>query len=146
MIFFRFKIFSVCHRYQRHRWCTLNCEYLREFSKKFEMALMVFSGAWGKLIHEKKQKLKIWWHCPFKIYLLADSAAFHCNKQQIFMFKCFITTYLSIFLLSYTHHELLQIRTVPVESPNTARMASSLPLSHNISSLRVACTDFVLFL
>jgi hypothetical protein len=24
-------------------------------------------GAWGKLIHEKKQKSKISWHCPFKL-------------------------------------------------------------------------------
>jgi hypothetical protein len=44
----------------------LSCEYLREFSKKFETALLVNSGAWGKLIHEKKQKSKISWHCPFK--------------------------------------------------------------------------------
>jgi hypothetical protein len=27
--------------------------------KKFEMALMIYSGAWGKLIHEKNQKSKI---------------------------------------------------------------------------------------
>ncbi len=26
---------------------------------------MVFSGAWGKLIHEKKKSRKISWHCPF---------------------------------------------------------------------------------
>jgi hypothetical protein len=32
----------------------LSCEYLRKFSKKFETALLVYSGAWGKLIHEKK--------------------------------------------------------------------------------------------
>jgi hypothetical protein len=44
---------------QRHRWSTFSCEYLREFSKKFETALMVYSGAWGKLIHEKNQKQKI---------------------------------------------------------------------------------------
>jgi hypothetical protein len=31
----------------------LTCEYLREFSKKFEMILMLLSGAWGKVIHEK---------------------------------------------------------------------------------------------
>ncbi len=48
-----------------HRWQTLSCEYLREFLKKFETALMVYSGAWGKLIQEKKQKSKISWHCPF---------------------------------------------------------------------------------
>jgi hypothetical protein len=29
---------------------------LREFSKKFEMTLMLFSGAWGKMIHEKNLK------------------------------------------------------------------------------------------
>ncbi len=38
---------------------TLNCEYLREFSKKFEMILMLFSEAWGKVIHEKNLKQKI---------------------------------------------------------------------------------------
>jgi hypothetical protein len=64
------KIFSICLRCQRHRWCTLNCEYLREFSKKFEMALMVYSEPWEKLIHEKKQKLKIPGHCPFKVRIV----------------------------------------------------------------------------
>jgi hypothetical protein len=29
------------------------------FRKKFETALMVYSGAWGKLIHEKTQKQNI---------------------------------------------------------------------------------------
>jgi hypothetical protein len=38
---------------------NLSCEYLREFSKKFETALMIYSRAWGKLIHEKNQKQKI---------------------------------------------------------------------------------------
>jgi hypothetical protein len=38
---------------------------LEEFSKKFEMALMGYSGALGKLIHEKNLKSKISWHCPF---------------------------------------------------------------------------------
>jgi hypothetical protein len=37
----------------------LSCEYLREFSKKFETILMEYSGARGKLIHEKNQKQKI---------------------------------------------------------------------------------------
>ncbi len=31
---------------------------------------MVYSGAWGKLIHEKNQKSKISWHCPFKSVVL----------------------------------------------------------------------------
>jgi hypothetical protein len=42
-----------------HRWCTLTCEYLRKFLKKFEMILMLLSGAWGKMIHEKNLKQKI---------------------------------------------------------------------------------------
>ncbi len=56
---------KVDHRYQRHRWSTLICEYLREFSKKFETVQMGYSGAGGKLIHEKNLKQKISWHCPF---------------------------------------------------------------------------------
>jgi hypothetical protein len=31
---------------------------LREFSKKFETARMVFSGAWGGPIHEKKPEVE----------------------------------------------------------------------------------------
>jgi hypothetical protein len=33
--------------------------YLREFSKKFEMSIMLFSWAWGKMIHEKIMKQKV---------------------------------------------------------------------------------------
>ncbi len=39
--------------------CTLTCKYLCEFSKKFEMTLMLLSEAWGKMINEKNQKQKI---------------------------------------------------------------------------------------
>ncbi len=49
-------IFTICHRC---RWQTLNREYLREFSKKFDTVLMDYSGAGGKLIHKKNQKQKI---------------------------------------------------------------------------------------
>ncbi len=35
--------------------------------------LQIYSGALGKLIHEKKLKLKISWHCPFKL-------SFACTK------------------------------------------------------------------
>jgi hypothetical protein len=38
---------------------TFTCEYLREFSKKFETVLMGYSGAGGKLIHEINQKQNI---------------------------------------------------------------------------------------
>jgi hypothetical protein len=36
-------------------------------SKKIETALMVYSGAWGKLIHEKKPEVENFVaFCPFK--------------------------------------------------------------------------------
>jgi hypothetical protein len=38
---------------------TLTCEYLREFSKKLKIILTLLSGAWGKVIHEKNLKQKI---------------------------------------------------------------------------------------
>ncbi len=44
----------------------LSCKYIRKFSKKIKTALMVYSGAWGKLIHGKNLKSKISWHYPFK--------------------------------------------------------------------------------
>ncbi len=34
-------------------------EYLREFSKKFEMVLTWYSGAWGTLIYEKKSRVRL---------------------------------------------------------------------------------------
>ncbi len=57
---------KICRRCCWYRWSTLTCEYLREFSKKFKTVLLGYSGAGGKLIHEKNQKQKISWHCPFK--------------------------------------------------------------------------------
>ena len=57
---------QICRGYHWHRWSTFSCKYLREFSKKLGTALMVYSGAWRKLIHEKNQKQKISWHCPCK--------------------------------------------------------------------------------
>jgi hypothetical protein len=52
------KIFVICHRCQRHRWSTLCCEYLCDFWIKFEMVLMGYSGAGGKLIHKKTRSKK----------------------------------------------------------------------------------------
>ncbi len=37
---------------------AVTCEYLSEFSQKFETALMGYSRAWGKLIHEKKPEVE----------------------------------------------------------------------------------------
>ncbi len=52
--FFLLKIFSICHRCQRHWWCPLNCEYLRKFLKKFEAVLMV----WGETDSRKKPEVE----------------------------------------------------------------------------------------
>jgi hypothetical protein len=47
--------------------CTLSCEYLREFSKKFETpALNGIIRGFGELIFVENLKSKISWHCPFK--------------------------------------------------------------------------------
>ncbi len=61
----RYSQVKVHLRYQGHRWqiCTLSCKYFRKWSKKFKIALMGYSGPWGKLIHEKNLKSKISWHC-----------------------------------------------------------------------------------
>jgi hypothetical protein len=48
----------------------LSCEYLREFYKKFETVLMEYSGAGGKLIHEKNQKQKSRDTVPLSIFYL----------------------------------------------------------------------------
>ena len=79
--FFCLKIFSIC---------TLSREYLREFSKTFEMAVMVYSHAWGKLIHEKKQKSKISWHCPFKrIWIRFTCVLLFHYKISLLFFRLF---------------------------------------------------------
>ncbi len=60
------KIFSICHLCQRHLWCTLSCDYLREFSKKFETALWDTEGLGGNWFMKKNLMSKISCHCPFK--------------------------------------------------------------------------------
>ncbi len=71
---------QICHRCRWHRWCTLTCKYLREFSKKIKMILMLFSGAWGKVIHEKNLKQKILWHCPWAFQGCAQINVLHINR------------------------------------------------------------------
>jgi hypothetical protein len=46
---------QICHWCQR---CTLSWEYFRGFSNKFELALIGYSGAWGKMFHEKKHEVE----------------------------------------------------------------------------------------
>ncbi len=84
---------QICHRCRWHRWCTLTWEYLREFSKKFEMIQMLLSGAWGKVIHEKNLKQKISWHCPFnslRVHSVYAESNFDCvlvKKLKLYLFS-----------------------------------------------------------
>ncbi len=52
---------------------------------------MEYSGAGGKLIHEKNQKQKISWHCPFKVgsrYCTVYSrTAASCDSELINYYK-----------------------------------------------------------
>ncbi len=38
---------------------------------------MEYSGAGGKLIHEKNQKQKISWHCPFELIIFTNFKNFN---------------------------------------------------------------------
>ncbi len=51
-----------------NKWCTFSCEYFREFSKKFEMAIMGYrySELWGNWFLKKTWSRKISWHCSLK--------------------------------------------------------------------------------
>jgi hypothetical protein len=66
--------FAICRSNKRNlqtrisqKFADLSCKYFCAFLNKFETALMGYSGAWRELIHEKNLKLKISWHCPFKL-------------------------------------------------------------------------------
>jgi hypothetical protein len=54
------------------------------FQKKFKLTLLLFSGAWGKIIHEK-----ISWHCPFKLkmYFWSNTANNFHARALIDVFK-----------------------------------------------------------
>jgi hypothetical protein len=52
---------------------------------------MEYSGAGGKLIHEKNQKQKISWHCPFKDVTKLDQEYFSPEKTQTEFKKSFLS-------------------------------------------------------
>ncbi len=89
---------QVCHRCQQHKgnwWKNLppvsltpvvHLDYFREFSKKFEMILMLLSGAWGKVIHEKNLKQKISWHCLFNTpYKIQNVELKQCREASTYL-------------------------------------------------------------
>ncbi len=60
---------QICHRCRWYRWCTLTCEYLREFSKKFQMKRWFMKKIWGKnlvTLSLKRGELLTWLQgiCP----------------------------------------------------------------------------------
>ncbi len=71
---FYLKIFLCFRRCRWYRWWTFVRECLREFSKKFEMVLMGYSGARGTLIYEKNRKAKSCVRLPL-ILCIGDCAA-----------------------------------------------------------------------
>ncbi len=105
--------FCICHRCRWHRWQTLRCEYLREFSKKFDTTPMVYSGAWGKLIHEKNQKSKISWHCPFNFILYGPSPM------------------MLIFLCTFSHSAYFHFVHSPVVLKKIRRRRKKMPLKRD---------------
>ncbi len=64
---------------KRHRWSTSSCKYLRKFSKKFGMTLLVYSESWGKLIHKKTRSRKSPGTVPLRFTFL--SLLRHCADR-----------------------------------------------------------------
>ncbi len=64
--FFCLKVFSICHRCRWRRWQTLSCEYLREFSKKFEAALIINQRLGGNWFKKKTRSKKFRDTVPLK--------------------------------------------------------------------------------
>ncbi len=120
----------ICHRCRWHQRCTLTCENLREFSKKFEMTLMLFLAAWGKMIHEKKLKQKTSWRCPF-------SKAFFLHLPANF----FYNPILNISLTQFSFHDrvwhLTRGSTIPTSRSlraSTAHSGSGTPAPFSFTS------------
>jgi hypothetical protein len=65
---FLIEYFSISTRCQRHRWCTLSCGYLHEFSKKFENSKRTkwCTQGLGGIWFMKKPEVKNLVHCSWK--------------------------------------------------------------------------------
>ena len=67
--------------------------------EKIGNALMFYSGAWGKLIHEKNQKSKILWHHPFD-----DNAQLWCKCDVWRIGKLSVLSFNSVVLSCFVIH------------------------------------------
>ncbi len=80
-----------------YQWCTLNCQYLHDFSKKFEMTLMLLSGVWGKMIHEKNVKQKTTTTSQ-NVYLVTLTLNHLISRQWLFSPKQIHFVYIGVTL------------------------------------------------
>jgi hypothetical protein len=72
---------QICHRCRWYNGAPWFANISANFSKNIEITLTLFSGAWGKMIHEKNLKQKISWHCPFQLILSVDVLSIiFCNE------------------------------------------------------------------
>ncbi len=76
---YRWQRRQISHRFRWYWWCTLICEYIRKFSKTFEITLT---------IHEKSKAKKISLHCPFNVlsavWTLWSYVRHDCNPLEKF--------------------------------------------------------------
>ncbi len=61
------------------------------FRKNLKTVIMGYSGAGGKLIHEKNQKQKISWHCPFNKVLCQTSSIGRLLLHNGGLWNAFVT-------------------------------------------------------
>ncbi len=119
----------------------MSCEYLREFSKKFETTLMVYSGAWGKLIHEKNRSRKSRETVPLnKGHDSKDASYFLCSwSSQSFSSAEFVSqigTYINDLQLLFTDH-LINLDRVPGTEKHTFQILSVYAKSYSVALCRL---------
>ncbi len=72
---------------------------------------MLYLGTWGKLIHEKNQKSKISWHCPFKSKCFISTGKGGANSYLIAE-KCEEKTKMSILPYFDTLNLVVKLRSL----------------------------------
>ncbi len=123
-----------------------------EYTIKFEITLMLFSGAWGKMIHGKNLKQKISRHCPFnwkwffpqqaEILEKCQTLRFALKSLCNFLFVDFTTSLYTlnsmfwqwdhefsyIYVFIRNHEFVLYMYLSGITSRGTRRLASTLRL------------------
>jgi hypothetical protein len=122
--FFSLKIFSIYHRCQRHRWCTLSREYLRKFLKKFEMAIKVYSSQ--KSCDTVEHKSRDFWFASFFLGILE---IYRLVCILLWVFGCFecVSSMFCLKLLLILNFTNTVLARQPLEAFLYHRMASCAP-------------------